>query len=542
MKLLKPAFVIFLVFSIFAEIIFLQTQNKVFQKLADLVGIKNGGFKEIFEESGLKRQEISYGAAWSDYDNDGNLDLLIAGSPTTFYRNMGNGTFEDVTDAAGLSNIAAVAGVFGDYDNDGCPDLFINVLSRTPDSGDKLFHNNCKGKFRDATIAAKIEGFLGVRSNTGAAWADYDNDGYLDLYIADNGDYYNLSLTTLNFKPNILYHNNGDGTFTDVTRFAGVDGITQCIPPHSSFSRIKRTINGEIKLSFQPAWLDYNGDNFMDLFVATDGGVSPLYKNNGDGTFTDVTREAGLCMRGTGMGVAVGDYDNDGDFDIYVTNVGVNYMWENNGNETFTEVAKKLSASDPSHVGWGTNFLDYDNDGYLDLYVVNGSGNPGDSILELADDTLDKFYHGTEGKFEDLTEELKITGDDKKEGSAVGDFNNDGYDDIIVLSAARTKKDLNRLYKNVGSGNNWLKIKLRGKKSNRDAVGAKIKLTTGGEMQTRQLESGGSFLSQNSLWQTFGLGKSESVDEVEIKWPSGIVQTLKDIAANQIVTIEEQMN
>ena len=363
--------------------------------------------------------------------------------------------------------------------------FFTNVNSITGVS-------NPKGKYSEL--------FIYWLYGTGAAWADYDNDGDLDLYI-------------INFeRRNILYRNNGDGTFTDVTEEAGV---------------------GHNGMSLQPIWFDYNDDGLLDLFVATDFGISPLYRNNGDGTFTDVTEEAGLLKYGEGMGVDVGDFDNDGDLDIYVTNYDENYLWRNNGDGTFTDVAEELGVDD-DNTGMGVHFFDFDNDGDLDLYITNGF--MGESAKKSFKQKNVFYVNNGDGTFTELTEKAGLVNEAVGRGAAFGDYDNDGDVDIYVINVDSPSI----LYRNeVGNRSNWLIIRTVGTISNRDGIGAKVKVIAGNLIQIQTVISGSSYLCQNSLQLEFGLADHTMVDEIEIIWPSGIVQRLHDISANQIITIKE---
>jgi hypothetical protein len=303
-------------------------------------------------------------------------------------------------------------------------------------------------------------------------------------------------------------------------------------------------LGGPLKVAFQPIWFDSNNDGFIDLFIATDLGVSPLYLNNRNGSFREATKDVGICRIASGMGVAQGDFDNNLTLDLYVTNVGANFLWRNDGKGNFSDVAKNFKVSDATSIGWGTSFLDFDNDGMLDLYVANGTTqNWETSALIDSGSKLpleDKLYRNLRSEFQDVAEELGIGGDYPKKGLAVADYNNDGFVDIFVLSDASRSAGLSRFYKNSGNSNKWLTIRLVGTKSNRDGIGAKIIVTTQNGKQIRQVSSGESFLSQNSLWQTFGLGRSKMVDKIEIKWPSGIIQSIINIKPNQILTITEE--
>lgn len=510
-------------------------------------GVTNGtqlqnqlpSFENVIAKSGIKKRGGSIGVSWSDYDRDGQLDLFISGGEDgnrLFHQNKG--IFTDVTAKSGIAiKRSSFAGVFGDYDNDGCPDLYIVNHASQPTSGDSdiLYHNNCNGTF---TNVSSKSGIRDIYHGRGAAWADYNGDGYLDLYVANHGI---LQNETYYSEPNILYLNNGNGTFTDITLESKVSGVAQCNELYDKSADKLKIINGPYKESFQPIWFDYNNDGRADLFVATDGGVSPLYRNNGDRTFTDVTLEAGLCRIGSGMGVTVGDFNNDGYMDLYLTNTGENFLWKNNGDGTFTNVAQDLNLADSFSIGWGAGFLDYDNDGNLDLYVVNGQVNGGVKWNpEIGRTRVDRLYRNNgSGQFEDVTAQEGIYIDEPKEAAAFADYNSDGFTDIMVTGGWTSPNSKNRLYLNRGNSNHWLTIKLRGTKSNRDAVGARITLKAGLKSQIREVVSGSSFVSQNSLWQTFGLGESSKIDSLEIKWPSGHTQKLTNVSVNQTLSLVE---
>lgn len=499
-------------------------------------------FQNVIADSGIKVLAPSAGASFTDYDNDGDLDIFISGRGSNkrlrLYRNDA-GKFVDVTAEAGLQNsrnALVFSGIFGDYDNDGCLDLFMtgDLDYKTKRANTWLYHSDCKGNFTDETQKSGINNKYHGR---GSSWVDYDSDGDLDIYITNQGNY--IGTEVYYFEPNMLYRNNSNGTFTDVTTLAGVDGLMRDVCPAL---RPRIEVKGKgFKASLQPIWFDYNNDNHIDLFVATDSGYSPLYKNNGDGTFTNVTAEAGMCKPGTGMGVSIGDYDNDSDFDIYVTNVGGNFLWENQGNGRFLENAYAVGVGDKTSLGWGTGFFDYDNDGYLDLYVVNGDVMGGNSTPEIGKVRIDRLYHNLGNKkFVSVAESEGITGDDPKEGATFGDYDGNGFEDILVLTGRKEHEANFRLYKNLGNNNHWVTLKLVGTKSNKDAVGAKITLISDDMVQMRQVVSGSSFLSQNSLWQTFGLGKNKKINEIKIVWPSGRVQILKDVKTiDQKITVLE---
>jgi len=350
-------------------------------------------------------------------------------------------------------------------------------------------------------------------------------------------------LPRFRFESNILYHNNGDGTFDDVTKKSGVVGSANCpaIEPEGEDESGFIPVGGSFKWSFQPLWFDYNNDGLADLYVTTDSNFSPLYRNNGDGTFDDVTEAAGLCKFGTGMGVTAGDYDDDGDLDLYMTNTGENFFWQNNGDGTFSDVSYPTNTRDVFSLGWGTGFIDFDNDGDLDLYVTNGTiqGQLHNPLIAVK--KFDKLYRNNgDGTFDDASRSEGISGNDAKEATAFGDYNNDGFVDIMIISRQAEPIARHRLYQNQGNDNNWLTVRLVGTASNRDAVGAKILVSAGSKTQMREIISGSSFLAQNSLWQTFGLGNLTHVKRIEVRWPSGKVQILQDVGINQKISIVEE--
>jgi len=515
------------------------------QSISALAFFKNTSVSPMFinvaEKSGLAIS-LSNGASWGDYDSDGNLDLLTAKG---LYRNQGDGTFAP----AGINaKFLQAPGVFGDYNNDGCPDIYIVRSGDSPSLDakafpDVLFKNNCDGTFTDITEQA---GIRNLYHGVSASWADYNNDGYLDIYVLNRGILLGGALDVLTipykFEPNILYRNNGDGTFTDVTDEAGADGLLDC-------DEYKNDPNGlvrKMKVPFQPLWFDYNNDNRIDLFLVSDSYTSPLYKNNGDGTFTQVTKESGLCFheRKSNMGAAIGDYDGDGSLDIYVPNGGDNYLWFNNDDGIFTDVAKEAGANELGY-GWGTEPLDFDNDGDLDIIVVNGNNR-----------LRAKYYDVPELKHNDLDELLRNNGDGtfssvgQSEGIvhgnkiaysvAVADYNNDGFPDIFIpIAGERHLAATSLLYKNRGNANHWITIQLIGTQSNRDGIGARITVRSGDKTQIREVITGTSYLAQTSPWPTFGLGASGNIDTLTVRWPSGIVQTFRDIPIDQKIIVKE---
>ncbi|HEY6251379.1 MAG TPA: CRTAC1 family protein [Candidatus Angelobacter sp.] len=531
-----------------------------------------------------------------DYDNNGLYDIFVPdGAESKLFRNRGDGTFEDVTAQAGLAGLDGVSvAVFADYDNDGFKDLFVSRTFKP----NQLFHNNGDGTFTDVTERSGIGADC---CTTVAAWGDYDNDGYLDLYVGRYLDPRKEIPTTFyarNGEPNQLYHNNGDGTFTNVTERAGV---------------------GEKGLCLGAVWGDFNDDGYPDLYVVNDFGRKTLYRNNGDGTFKDITKKSNTLAYGAGMSASFVDYDNDGKFDLYVTHIRSEHAWfaeaptvkrymlrclsqgtwktdmplymeimrqsgmgfvgvfqqmasgntllRNKGNGTFEDVTLKADANPPGWF-WGAVFADFDNDGWQDLYAANGwVYNSKDTEIEL--DFLynvvtkqktyktglffDPDYFGTsswhgwernrhlrsnrDGTFSEVG---NAAGTDllvNSRGVAVADFWNRGVMDIAVAAS----NDRHALLKNVMAlDRNWLQVELVGTKSNRDAVGARVTIYTNGTQQSREIVLGDSYGSQSSLRLHFGLNHCPQVAKLIVRWPaSGIQQTFENVAANRIVEITE---
>lgn len=547
----------------------------------------------------LKFGMIRYGPAGItavDVDNDGFYDLFIPdGVEAKLFRNRGDGTFEDITAKAGLAGLDGVSvAVFADYDNDGYKDLFVSRTFRH----NQLFHNNRDGTFTDVTAKSGIGEDC---CTTVASWADYDNDGFLDLYVGRYIDPRKNIPTTLyarNGEPNQLYHNNGDGTFTNVTEKAGVGDRGLCLG----------TVFG-----------DYNDDGYPDIYVVNDFGRKTLYRNNRNGTFTDVTVDSGTLAYGAGMSANMADYDNDGKLDIYCTNIRseeawlaewptvMRYMsntlrqgiwrtdmplyWEifrqsgpnfvnvfqqmaygnnllrNKGDGTFEDVTVKTNTNPPGWF-WGASFADFDNDGWQDIYAADGwIFNTKGTDFEL--DELNSFmsrqdlyktglffdpkyfgqnsWHGWErnrylrnrgdGTFEEIGRAADADLMINSRGVAVADFWNRGVLDIAVSSSANRHALLRN---EIGTKRNWLEVELVGVQSNRDAVGARVMISVKGRRQMREVVLGDGYGSQSMLRQHFGLGDATQVDALTVKWPkSGITQTFTNVAADQIVQITE---
>jgi enediyne biosynthesis protein E4 len=519
-----------------------------FTDVTDQAGIK---FKHVSTpEKKYIVESMSGGVALFDYDNDGYLDIYLINSLTVdmvkskqktrsaLYHNNGDGTFIDVTDKAGVGDIGWGMGVaIGDYNNDGWDDVYVTCLGPN-----HLLKNNGNGTFADVTQKA---GVADPRWSTGAAFVDYDNDGKLDLFVSNYVDFDVNNLPefgkgrTCQFKGvpvqcgprglkgagDTLYHNNGDGTFTDVSKKAGVSD------PEGYYGL------GVIAS-------DFDEDGLVDIFVANDSTPNFLYHNNGDGTFKEVGFPAGVAVNENGgeqgsMGVTLGDYNHDGRLDLFITNFDDDYntLYRNDGKGSFTDVsyAAKVAAVSLPYVGWGTWFFDYDNDGWPDLLVVNGHVYP-----QLPTYRQRNFVHRNnhDGTFTEVGAQLGAPFAEKRtgRGAAFGDIDNDGDVDVVINNLDGPPQLLRN---DGGNASNSVLIKTVGVKSNRDGIGARIKIISGDLAQIGEVYSGGSYLSQSDLRVHFGLEKRTKIDLIEVHWPSGTVDEVTNISANKILTIKE---
>ncbi len=482
-------------------------------------------FTNIAPNLKMDKVDGGRGSAWGDYDNDGDLDIVAVGTyqPHTLYRNNGDGTFTNVAEQAGIDDPRGGWGsLFADYDNDGYPDLYITRGGWSGAAENTLYHNNGDGTFTDVTHTA---GVADPQSSFCAAWADYDNDGYLDLYIADGviGD----------GAANVLYRNNGDGTFTNTAEIAGVANTGN---------------------SLGTAWGDYDKDGHIDLHVVNYGQSNVLYRNNGDGTFTDVTAASGMNLPVTDAFVTFFlDVDNDADLDIFISNSGSfqafiagqitggathdsdrQVLYRNNGDGTFTDVTRE-SGLYHAYGAMGANFGDINSDGYVDIYLATGAPQMG----RLERDAL--FQNNGDGTFTDATFALGLGNIGKGHGVTFGDADADGDVDIYVPVGGAFIGDQwhNLFYQNTGATYNWLTLKLVGVKSNRDGIGAKVTLRAGDSVIYREVSGGCGFGSTNSLSLEIGLGTHAKVDTLEIAWPSGQVDTHRNLSVNQKLVITE---
>jgi len=498
------------------------------------------------------------GVCWLDYNNDGWMDLYLVNGSTLealqhktqsappdhsyLYRNNGDGTFTDVTRAAGVGDTGWGFGcAAADYDNDGKTDLLVTTFG-----SNILYHNNGNGTFTD--VSAK-SGLAGDKIwHTGVAFADYDGDGFLDVYIAGYLDFdiVHPELKTCDYRgvkvhacgplgykgaPDALYHNNGDGTFTDVTAKANV-------------------VDRPLYFGFTVVFEDLDGDNRPDIFVANDSNPNYFYRNRGDGTFEEAAIASGVAYNIDGkemssMGVAVGDYDNDGRTDLFVTTfANDNYvLYHNDGKGLFSDVSFPSGVGEPtiSFLGWAAFFLDFDNDGLKDLFAANGHVYPeieGKLGRETYREPLLLFRNQGNGKFREVGDAagLHALSLRSARGGAYCDYDNDGDVDIVVSNIDEPPQILRNDGGNTG---HWLEMKLIGTKSNRDAIGALVKVRSGDLVQWGRVRTGGSYISGNDPRLHFGLGASDSADVIEIRWPSGAIETLNHVPANRILAIKE---
>jgi len=528
----------------------------------------------VFGDPHTKRwiiETTGCGVAFFDYDQDGWQDIFLvsgttleqesgAGSkkpanhdsgvsrPTNhLYKNNRDGTFTDVTAKAGLLRTGWGQGVcVGDYDNDGFDDLFVTYWGQNV-----LYHNDGDGTFTDVTAkAGLVQQGPRPRWNTGCCFLDYDKDGHLDLFVANYVDL-DLSATPamgsgqycqwkgipvmcgpkgLPGGKNILYHNRGDGTFEDVSEKVGIYKTTG----HYAFTALAG---------------DFDNDGWPDIYVACDSTPSILYHNNHDGTFSDVAIPSGCAynedgQEQAGMGASVGDYNCDGWLDIFKTNFSDDTasLYRNNGDGTFSDATVSAGMGLNTHyLGWGCGFVDIDNDGWQDVFLANGHVYP--ELEQAGLDTPFKepkilYRNLRNGRFEDVSARAG-TGVGllrSARGVAFGDFDNDGDLDIVV----NNMNDAPTLLRNdVGNKNRWLKIKTIGTRSNRSGIGARVRVVVGNHVQTDEVRSGGSYISQNDVRLHFGLGPATKADLVEIGWPSGQVDRLKDVDTNQVIYVQE---
>ncbi len=498
------------------------------------------------------------GLCWFDYNNDGLLDLYVVNGGTIedlqaqrngargshhnyLYRNNGDGTFTDVTDQAGVAGFRWGAGcAAADYDNDGFTDLLVTNLGEN-----FLFRNNGNGTFTEVAKAAGVAG--GFDWHTGAAFGDYDGDGHLDLYVSGYLDLEQALQTQkpcpwrgmqvfcgpggMRGAPDRLYHNNGDGTFSDVTRQAGVE-------------------DRDLLYGFTATFEDFDNDGHPDLFVANDRGRNYLYHNLGNGKFEEVGETWGVAYPSEGtaqanMGVAVGDYDHNGAMDLFVTTFSLDHftLYHNLGRRLLLDVSGEagLVGATRPFLGWGTFFADFNNDGWLDLFTANGHVYP---EAEQAKGAIEKylqrpllFRQSAPGVFTEVALRSGLAGVPlhSSRGAAYADYDNDGDLDIVYTNMGAPPT----LLENTTPPQHWVAIRTVGARGNRDGIGARLKLTAGDLVQYASVRSGESYLSGNDPRVHFGLAQRSRIDELEIRWPGGHVDKLSAVPVDRILTVEE---
>lgn len=532
----------------------------VYQDITSETGLDRFQHRAGFPEKRYIIDTKGGGVALFDYDLDGFLDIyLITGSefsallgeaeylPSALFHNNGDGTFTDVTVRAGVPNLAWGFGlVAGDFDNDGWPDLYVSNLG-----ANRLYRNNGDGTFKDVAKAAGVD--LPTALTTGAAFGDYNHDGLLDLFVCGYAEFdpanpprsgVDVPINYCKFRGvdvmcgprglpgtrDFLFRNNGDGTFVEVAEAAGVAD--------------KAGYYG-----FSPAWVDVNDDGWVDLVVANDSTPNYLYLNKKDGTFEDVSYISGFALNEdareqAGMGLAIGDYNHDGLVDFYVAHFSDDYntLYENQGDDFFVDMSYEVGLAEATipFVSWGTGFIDFDNDGFEDLFVVNGHVYPAVDQHNWGTTWAQRplLFKNEAGKeFQTLPAApdsglaTALTG----RGAAFGDLDNDGRVDVVVNCLDSSPRVLRNVWPDPG---NWISVVLTGGEHDaRGGVGATLYLTSGGTRQRRDVYTGGSFVSHSDQRAHFGVGNAERVEKLEIRWPGGEMQTLTDLPVNRLIEV-----
>ncbi len=513
---------------------------------------EKAGVNFVHHHPELKRLDIGAGVIVFDYDGDGLDDIYIGDSigSNALYRNNGDGTFTDNASSANVDNPNGKTngGCAADYDNDGDQDLYITNYGSS-----KLFQNNGNATFTDVTIDS-LEFFYTSRASAGCAWGDYDNDGYLDLLVVHHINQETPMVTATGERHLIiggltLFHSRGDGTFEDATPLLGDDS--------SPSDPLRGGPRGNVwGAGFQPIWIDFDNDFDLDIYVANDFGMylhpNVFWRNDGNSlddttwTFVDTSEESGTDLSIFAMGLAVGDYDLDGFFDLFITNIGRTVLLKNNGDGlTFSDQTDDANVDlrlvgVKERVTWGTVFFDHDNDGYEDLYVVSGHSRPGaiqdlvpPSAKEQPNVLLRNIGNGT---FKDISKGSGADDPGVGRGGVYLDYDSDGCLDLFVGNLGQESK----LFRNrCENGNSWLVVKPKGTVSNRDAIGTRITIEVNGISQIREIASGRSAMGQNMRAAHFGLGKVENIDSVTVRWPSGAVESLKNVKPNQTLSLTE---
>jgi len=516
-----------------------EANDDFYQEIGQEIGLT---FKHSIGAAEMQNiiESVGGGAAFLDYDQDGFMDIYVTSGTwikgfsksdqpkvlpeNRLYHNRQNGTFEEVTQKAGVQGPWYSMGItVGDFNNDGFPDIYVSNYG--PNT---LYQNNGDGTFKNITTTSKTGG--GERCSVGAVWLDYDNDGLLDLYVGNYLNFdpdYNYYYAPDGFpgplaydsQKDILYHNEGDGSFEDVTEKMGIIDI-----------------DGR---AMGVGAADYDDDGFVDIYVANDHTVNFLWHNDQGMGFTDRGTMSGTGFSQAGeatvsMSVDFADYNKDELLDIFISDDNYCSLYENLGNGLFKDnsYASGISMASGQFVGWSSSFLDFDNDGDADIFKTNGE------LKHLYGQEDQLFENLGGGQFKDVSIEK---GPYFKEefvgrGACMGDYDNDGDLDIFILNLDGQSKFLRN---NKGNENNWISLLLVGESSNKDGIGSRIRITAGGDVQTAQKKSTTGYLSQNDPRVHFGLLKNETIEKIEIKWPSGMVQVLEQVKANQIVTVKE---
>lgn len=502
-------------------------------------------------------ESMGGGVALLDYDGDGWLDIYFTNGPSVamalegkkarsaLYRNNHDGTFSDVSEKAGVAYPCwAMGAAVGDYNNDGHPDLIVSCFG-----GVVLYRNNGDGTFTDATKAAHLDQDVGWA--TGVTFGDYDNDGYVDLFVPHYVDFDIKDLPTFGSRktcqyhdvpvqcgprglkgfPDTLFHNNGDGTFTEVAKQAGVDDAKRFF-------------------GLGAVWSDFDDDGRIDLFVANDGEPNYLYHNEGGGRFREIGYDAGVAVSEDGveqanMGLALGDYMHTGRMSVAITHFSDEYavLYRNDGNLNFSDVSHASGIARPTEqfVGWGDAFVDLDNSGWQDLVLVNGHVYPQVDNAKLGTAYREPklvFQNQRDGNFKDVSAQVGavVTTPQVSRGMAVGDLFNRGRLDLVVENLTGGPLILEA---KPNSEHHWVSFQLEGTRSNRMALNARVYVTTGTMRQMEEVRSGGSYLSQSDLRLHFGLGTSTRIDKVEVRWPDGSSQSFEGVAADQFYHLKE---
>jgi len=502
-------------------------------------------------------ESMSGGVVLFDYDGDGWLDIYFTNAPSVsmalagkkargaLYHNNHDGTFTDVTDKAGVGYPCwAMGAAVADVTNDGRPDLLISCFG-----GVVLYHNNGDGTFTDVTVKSGLSKDSGWA--TGVAFGDYDGDGFPDLFVphyvdldlndlplfgsAKTCQYHEIDVQCgprgLKGSPDSLYHNNGDGTFTEVAAQAGVHD-----PKHY--------------FGLGSVWTDFDNDDKLDLFVANDGEPNYLYRNEGDGHFKEIASDAGVAFSEDGveqanMGLAVGDYENKGRMSIAISHFSDEYMalYRNDGAMNFTDVSHSagVAHATETYVGWGDAFLDLNNSGWLDLILVNGHVYPQVDNAKLGIHYREPklvFLNAHDGTFREATAKVgdAMTIPQVGRGLAVGDLFNRGALDIVVENLTGSPQILSS---KPNPSNHWISVELEGAPRNRLALNARVHVTANGQTQLGEVRSGGSYLSQNDLRLHFGLGTAKSIDTLEVSWPGGVTQTFHSVAGDRFYKLKQ---